>query len=584
MRAVFHFVVLLNFLPYSLSFCPYKCECDNERLEASCIATNMEVMPMTLNPSMKTLILKYNNFHSVDASFKFYPELELVDLSHNQLVYIPDRAFSSQKRLIELRINNNKISQLVERTFSGLSKLQVLNLEENLIDRIPNRALHHLKSLKEINLRSNRISEIEQEAFVSLSQVTILDLSDNLLEIIPTDALRHMHNLAELKIAKNNIKLLFDQTFLDLFKLSILDLSGNKIERIHEKAFSHVSTIRELNLQDNELYEVPSSAFQSLSKLESLNIGQNKFSVIDENAFVNLGRLNRLEISGCSYLSEITQHAFSILMELEYVKIASNRKLNIIHHKAFEPLPNLKHFDLSNNALSSVSPDLIPWMELSSVDLSGNPWNCDCQNNFLKNVIVNTVNNSDSVRIVRCWNPPTLRDRDIAFLTMDCEIVQSPKTDRSSRTIDNTAILAVVCSSVITVILILSFILVKSRKSVNSCIKSTLAEPDHFPVQSQKILQYEPYQEPRYVSHYPTVQNHYPTVQTLKPVITLNPYQQTLFRHDQYFVTLDRQEQGIHQVDPDTDHHVKYYDDRIYQEDPCEERIYQGVDDTISEI
>ena len=43
-------------------------------------------MPMTLNPAIKTLILKYNDFHSVDASFNFYPELELVDLSSNQLV------------------------------------------------------------------------------------------------------------------------------------------------------------------------------------------------------------------------------------------------------------------------------------------------------------------------------------------------------------------------------------------------------------------------------------------------------------------------------------------------------------------
>ena len=41
---------------------------------------------MTLNPAIKTLILKYNDFHSVDASFNFYPELELVDLSSNQLV------------------------------------------------------------------------------------------------------------------------------------------------------------------------------------------------------------------------------------------------------------------------------------------------------------------------------------------------------------------------------------------------------------------------------------------------------------------------------------------------------------------
>ena len=66
-------------------------------------------MPMTLNPGLLKLILKYNNFHSVDASFKFYPELELVDLSSNQLVSIPDRSFSSQRRLVELVLEHNKV-------------------------------------------------------------------------------------------------------------------------------------------------------------------------------------------------------------------------------------------------------------------------------------------------------------------------------------------------------------------------------------------------------------------------------------------------------------------------------------------
>merc|ERR1719318_396634 len=102
-------------------------------------------MPMTLNPSLKVLILKHNNFHSVDASLNFYQELELVDLSLNHLVSIPDRAFSNQRRLVELRISSNKISELSERTFSGLGKLQVLNLGENLLDHLPNRVFKGLK-------------------------------------------------------------------------------------------------------------------------------------------------------------------------------------------------------------------------------------------------------------------------------------------------------------------------------------------------------------------------------------------------------------------------------------------------------
>ena len=72
---------------------------------------------MTLNPSIRTIILKHNDFHSVDASFNFYTELELVDLPENQL---PDRAFHSHRKLIELCINGKKIDRVTNKTFSGL--------------------------------------------------------------------------------------------------------------------------------------------------------------------------------------------------------------------------------------------------------------------------------------------------------------------------------------------------------------------------------------------------------------------------------------------------------------------------------
>ena len=406
-----------------------------------------------------------------------------------------------------------------------------------------------------------------------LYNITILDLSDNLLEVVPSDALMHTPNIAELSIANNNIKTIVDESFSNLFKLSNLDLSGNQIERIHEKAFSQVSSVRQLNLEDNELYEVPTLSFQSFHKLEELKIGRNKFSVIEDSAFLHLERLTKLDISGCSLLKTVKANAFGILSDLEFLKISSNRKLNYIHPEAFGALPNLNHLDLNNNDITSISPSLVPWMNLFSVDLSGNPWHCDCENSFLKNVIVNTVNNSDSIPIVRCWNPPPLRDTDIAFLDIDCEMVQSPKTDQSVSTIDNTAIMAVICSSGIVASIVLILILVTFRKSVKSCIKTTLSKQDNIPVSSSKILQYQPYQEPRYVSHASGAQ-------TLKPVLTVNPYQQTLFRHDQYFATLASQQRGIYQAHHDNDkkYFVQAPEDLIYMNSSCEERIYHGDD------
>lgn len=226
----------------------------------------------------------------------------------------------------------------------------------------------------------------------------------------------------------------------------------------------------------------------------------------------------------------------------------------------------------------SINPNLVPWMSLSSLDLSGNPWNCDCQTIFLKNVIINTVNNSDSVPVVRCWNPPALRDRDIAVLNMDCEIVQSPKTDQTVRTIDLAAMIAVIISLLVVVVVVILFVIIKSRKSVKNIIKSTFQKEDDYLSPSEKTFQPETYHEPRYVSHYTGAQ-------TLQPVITLNPYQQSLVRNDQYFLTLEGDQKEIYQVDLRSDkiYKVRSHGDS-FQENENEERIYHVVKDTFSDI
>ena len=229
------------------------------------------------------------------------------------------------------------------------------------------------------------------------------------------------------------------------------------------------------------------------------------------------------------------------------------------------------YLDLSSNALSSLSADLVGWDTLQYIDLSGNPWTCHCDNYFLRNIIVNIVNNSsDNIPAVRCWNPPHMRDRDIAGMDTCSAGNNIAMLDNNIAMLDNTSVIAAIAGLIITVAMLA--IILKYRLYCISCVQK-----GEKTVQSHKILQYIPYQEPRYVHSQYTVQTQYPGVRTgqYKSDIHTNTrqYKSDIHNHlGQYKNTSVLNNQHLYCSDPYSS----------YQ--PHSEVIYQTVDSTISEI
>merc|ERR1711971_632978 len=214
-------------------------------------------------------------------------------------------------------------------------------------------------------------------------------------------------------------------------------------------------------------------AFAPFAKLESLDLGQNQFPSLEAGVLTGLARLTHLSLSGCPQLAEVKAGAFSDPRDLQSLSLASNRQLRTIQPGARGDLASLRALDLSNNGLTSVSSQLLAWTSLASLDLSGNPWSCDCDLSFMAKVIRATVNKSEaSVRVVRCWSPPSLRDRDVTSLDLDCGLHHSPKTDKSAIKMNNTELVAILCSSGVVISVILIILILKSRKRMASCISS----------------------------------------------------------------------------------------------------------------
>lgn len=411
-RIIIDFVVILfcTNWAFGLTLCPAGCSCEDERLLVRCHdGNNLDILPITLNPSTERLIIKFNSIKIIDSSIQFYSELRLLDLSNNQIYLSEDKIFIYQNKLLQLHLNSNKISEINNSSFKGLTRLETLNLRGNFIMEIRNGVFSSIPNVEYLNLGQNRIVKIEPEAFSGLARLKSLYLDDNILTTIPNYAFKHVPYLAELFIGLNSLNTLENDAFRNLINLAALDLHGSLLTNISSAAFYKLRNLKSLDLSDNPLAKVPTEALSTLQRLESLKIGQTDFETIEEGSFYGMSYLRKIDISGCKNLKHIQPGAFANF-NLETIIITSNKLITDINDGVFSDLPNIKNVDLRNNGLQTIRESWLPWQSLTSFEVSENPLNCDCELKWLHQILKKfKKNNYDII----CTSPSQFYDRHL---------------------------------------------------------------------------------------------------------------------------------------------------------------------------
>ncbi|KAI9586736.1 leucine-rich repeat neuronal protein 1 [Glossina fuscipes] len=401
----------------ALANCPSGCQCDDNTLIVQCGEGQLDVLPIALNPSIQRLIIRSNKIKTIDSSMQFYTELTFLDLSSNHLVNIPQHTFAYQRKLQEIHLNHNKIGQINNKTFIGLTAVTVLNLRGNLISELHQGCFASLTKIEELNLGENRIGFIDPKAFDGLSQLRILYLDDNALTSVPDPVhFQAMPSLAEVYLGMNSLLMIPSSAFQDLKGLTLLDLKGAGLRNISHDSFHGLEALRSLDLSDNRLSRIPTVSLSPLLRLENLNLGQNDFEAILEGAFVGLKQLKHLDITGCLRLKRIMNGAFASNSNLEILNLSSNKMLIEVQEGSLSGLPHLRVVSFKANALTTLAEGLFPWKDLSTLDISENPMACDCRIMWLRNLLLSKNATGDMVNDVICEFPERLRGEELKSL------------------------------------------------------------------------------------------------------------------------------------------------------------------------
>ncbi len=139
--------------------CPAHCECDDHLLLVNCTSwprtsdlEPLSVIPISLNPMLETLHLQRNALKAIDVSaLQFYRQLVFADFSRNDISGpLPRRCFRAQRRLRDLRLDFNKVTNVSKETFEGLGDLRSLSLSHNRLTKLEKGVFQHLVKVRRV--------------------------------------------------------------------------------------------------------------------------------------------------------------------------------------------------------------------------------------------------------------------------------------------------------------------------------------------------------------------------------------------------------------------------------------------------
>lgn len=262
--------------------CPFGCRCQLRVVQ--CSDLGLSEVPEGIPSDTRFLDLQNNRISELkEHDFKGLTNLYGLSLGNNRISKVHRRAFSPLKNMQKLYFSRNHLTTIPSNLPPSLVELRI---HDNHIKRVPAGAFSGLSRMNCIEMGSNPIqnSDFEPGAFKGL-KLNYLRISEAKLTGVPKDL---PDTLQELHLDNNQIQAVELEDLKRYKELNRLGLAHNHIRNIEDGSLAFLPKLLELHLENNRLSRIP-QGLQNMKYLQMVYLHANNISNVGVNDFCPRG-------------------------------------------------------------------------------------------------------------------------------------------------------------------------------------------------------------------------------------------------------------------------------------------------------
>ncbi|CAC5364443.1 unnamed protein product [Mytilus coruscus] len=295
----------------------------------------------------------------------------------NKILHLSDCAIKyviKKTQEVKLADCKNRGLNFIPQNLPG--DINVLDLSSNQLTAINNDSFVNYEYLQELILGKNQLKDLSNESFKGLSNLVALDMSHNMLDlskVYSAEIFLPIKNLTKLDIRSNMPQPIdFDKDFIYpdhvfgvLSELSFLGIDMMPVPRFG-KGFSHITYLRELHFQSCYLVSLSNTTFQAFPYfVQELSLTNCRLKAVrtEDDVLLPFPHLRVIDFHGT-------------FMHLR-------RALHLLHPYSYSNLTTINFGHVSDASIDSselpfvitITPDMMKYLKticVENLDLSNN--------------------------------------------------------------------------------------------------------------------------------------------------------------------------------------------------------------------